>query len=182
MQDNYMSSSNLVDLNKKVERPTNAVLTQGGWRFCQVGTYTLASPLAIADGVKTKLLFNPVSFSFTDGRNFNLNYNTSTERFMPQQVGDALLVNLRLRVKPSAQAGTMDITLESPTVAFNPIMSDTKTFNKSAGTEHFMSSFAPIFISADVVTNGLEVYIKPLGTNLQVYDISIMVSKLYNEK
>ncbi|MGL5012978.1 MAG: hypothetical protein ACRC6V_01650 [Bacteroidales bacterium] len=71
------------------------------------------------------------------------------------------------------------ITLESPGSSFNPVVSSTVIFNKAAGQEHFISVTQPIFISADVVTNGLEIYLNPIGTNISVYDYSVFIQKTY---
>lgn len=182
MEDNYVMSTFLIDLEDNIVRPTRAVITAGGWFFGQMGNYTVGSPLAVSNGVKTKIAFNPANMSYSDSRNFTLNYNTTTERFMPSGVGDCFVVNLRFKVKASSQAGHMDITLESPTVAFNPITARTVTFSKQAGDEQFQGITELIFISQDVVTNGLELYVSPHDTNVQIYDVSILISKQYSDK
>jgi hypothetical protein len=182
MEDNYVMSSFLVDLEDNIVRPTKAVITSGAWFFGQVGTYTLGSPLNVLDGVKTKLSFNPANFSYTDGRNLSPNYDVATDKFHPIGVGDCFIVNFRFKMKVSSQAGHMDILLESPTVAFNPITARTVTFNKQAGDEQFQGLTEMIFISQDVSTNGLELFVKPHGTNVQLYDISLLISKQYADK
>ena len=182
MQDNYVMSTFLVDLEDNIVRPTKAVLTSGGWFFGQLGTYTIVSPLAVLDGVKTKINFNPVNLSYSDSRNFTLNYDTVNNKFAPLGVGDCFIVNFRFKVKASSQAGHIDILLESPTVSFNPISARTVTFNKQAGDEQFQGLTELIFVSTDVATNGLELFANPHGTNIEMYDISILVSKQYSDK
>lgn len=182
MEDNYVMSSFLVDLEDSIVRPTRAILTSGGWFFGQLGTYTVSSPLAISDGVKTKINFNPSNLSYSDSRNFTLNYDTVNNKFAPLNVGDCYVVNLRFKMKASSQAGHLDILLESPTVAFNPISARTVTFNKQAGDEQFQGLTEMIFVSTDVAANGLELFVSPHGTNIEMYDISILVSKQYSDK
>lgn len=180
MQFKHLMSSVLVDLEDNIERPTRAVLTAGGWFFGQLGSYTLISPLNVIAGIKTKVSFNPSNMSYTDGRNFSINYDSIDDKFHPLGVGDCFIVNLRFKVKASSQSGHIDITLESPTVAFNPISAKTISFNKQAGEEQFQGVTEMIFISQDVANNGLELYIEPQATDVQIYDISILVSKQYS--
>jgi hypothetical protein len=180
MQEEYVMSSYLVDLEDFIERPTRAVLKQGGWFFGQLGTYTVGSPLAVSDGVKTKIAFPPSQLSYSDSRNFTLNYDTVNNKFHPLGVGDCFIVNMRFKMKASSQAGHMDIMVESPTVAFNPILAKTITFNKQAGDEQFQGITELLFISQDVATNGLEIFVSPHDTNVQIYDLSILVSTQYS--
>ncbi len=180
MQDNYVGSSVLIDLEDNIERPTRAVLTQGGWFFAQLGTYTIGSPLSVLSGVKTKIPFPPSQFSYSDSRNFTLNYDTATDKFHPLDVGDCFIVNLRFKIKVTAQSGYMDILAESPTVVFNPILAKTINFNKQAGEEQFQGITEMLFVSQDVAINGLEIFVKPSGTNVQIYDLSLLVSSQYS--
>jgi hypothetical protein len=152
---------------------------QGGWRFLQDGRYTLASPLVINNGVKTKLTFDLTQLAYAAGVGLEINYDDVSDKFLPQTENECFTVSLRAKIKPTSQAGTVDTTLESPGVVFNPIVSGTVTFNKSAGQEHFANVTQPIFISADVIANGLEIYLSPIGTNISVYDYSVFVQKTY---
>lgn len=179
MQDEYVMSSYLVDLEDNIERPTRAVMKQGGWFFAQIGTYTSASPLHILDNAKTKISFAPSGISYSESRNFTLNYDVVNNKFHPVGVGNCYLFNLRFKLKASSQAGHLDVLLESPTVSFNPIMASTLSFNKQAGDEQFHSVTGMIYISQDVSTNGLEVYMQPHGTAVDVYDISLLASTQY---
>ncbi len=152
---------------------------QGGWRFLQDGRYTLASPLVINNGVKTKINFDLTQLAYVAGVGLTLNYDDAADRFRPSVLNECFTVSFRLKVKPTSQAGTVDVTLESPGTTFNPIVSSTITFNKAAGREHFVSLTQPIFISQDVVTNGLEIYVNPTGTNISIYDYSVFIQKTY---
>jgi len=181
MQFKYLMSSNLVDLEDNIVRPTRAVLISGGWFFGQLGTYTIGSPLSVSDGVKTKIVFNPASMSYTDSRNFNLSYDSVNDKFHPLGVGDCFIVNLRFKIKASSQAGHMDVLLESPTVTFNPIAARTVNFIKQAGDENFQGVTELIFVSEDVATNGLEIFVQPHDCNVQIYDVSLLASTQYSD-
>lgn len=152
---------------------------QGGWRFLQDGRYLVGTPLVINNGVRTKLNFDLTQLAYVTGAGLTLNYDDVADKFRPSVVNEVFTVSFRLKVKPTSQAGTVDVTLESPGTTFNPIVSSTITFNKAAGQEHFVSLTHPIFISQDVVTNGLEIYVSPHGTNISIYDYSVFVQKTY---
>ena len=151
----------------------------GGWKFLQDGRYLVGTPLVINAGVKTKINFDLTQLAYVAGIGLNINYDDVADKFRPQVLNECFNVSIRMKVKPTAQAGTVDVTLESPGAAFNPLVSSTITFNKAAGQEHFINLTQPIFISTDVVTNGLEIYLNPIGTNISVYDYSVFIQKTY---
>lgn len=98
---------------------------------------------------------------------------------MPTQLHATYLLNFRLKVKPSAQNGTADATLEVAGASFNPVLAGTLSFNKAANQQHFFSLTDPIFVSQDMLNNGFEIYIAPIGTNLSVYDYSLFIQKTF---
>lgn len=169
----------MMDWGSGLSRPAKSLLLQNGWSYLQDGRYVVGSPLAVADGVKTQLTFLLSNLAYADSSNLTLNYNQSNNRFYPTELKSCYLVNLRFKVKPSANSGHMDITIESPTVSFNPIVSQTLTFAKAAGDEHFFSVVGQIFITQDVINNGLTAYVNPHGTNITMYDYSVLVQKTY---
>lgn len=169
----------IVDTQSKVGRTTESILKQNGWKFIQDGRYTSASPLSINSGVKTKITFNLSQLAYQDGKLLDLAYNQTSNKFLPSQVGATYMTNFRFKAKSSSQNNIVDVTLESPSVSFNPIVADTVTFNKSANTEQFISITQPIFITQDVITNGLEIYITPNGGTLSVYDYSMFIQKTF---
>lgn len=169
----------LVDMQSKVERTTESILKQNGWKFLQDGRYTSASPLSISNTTKTKLTFDMSQLAYQDGSLLDVEYNQATNRFMPTQLRATYLLNFRLKVKPSAQNGTADATLEVPTASFNPVLAGTLSFNKAANQQHFFSLTDPVFVSQDMLNNGFEIYISPIGTNLSVYDYSFFIQKTF---
>ncbi len=169
----------MIDWDTKVERPAKSILMQNGWAYLQDGRYVVGSPLVVNDGAKTQLTFDLAQLAYADSSNLQLNYNQSNNRFYPTEIKSCYLVHLRFKVKPSANSGHIDLVIESPTVSFNPIVSETMTFAKSAGDEHFFYITSPLFISQDVITNGLTAYVIPHGTNISLYDYSVLVQKTY---
>lgn len=168
-----------VGLDNKLIIRNEADYTQGGWLYIQDGRYVSATPKSISNGVKTKIDFDLSQLAYTAGVELVLGYNETTDRFMPTAVNEVFLASIRFKVKPSNATGHLDVMVESPTAAFNPIVAETLTFSKANGEEHFFALVQPIFISADVLTNGLEIYITPDGTNITLYDYSVFVQKTY---
>ena len=169
----------LVDMQSKVERTTESILKQNGWKFLQDGRYTSASPLSISNTTKTKLTFDMSQLAYQDGRLLDVEYNQSANKFVLQDVGGVYLFNVRFKAKSSQQNSYADIVIESPSVSFNPLSAATVSFVRSANTEHFISVSFPIFLSQDVVTNGIEMYITPSGGTTQVYDYSVFIQKTF---
>lgn len=66
-----------------------------------------------------------------------------------------------------------------PDSGIQPLTAQTVTFSKGAGDEHFFSFSFPLFISADVLTNGIALYITPRDTGITVYDYSILIQRTY---
>lgn len=169
----------LVDMQSKVERTTESILKQNGWKFLQDGRYTSSSHLVVSGATKTKLTFDMSQLAYQDGRLLDVQYNQSANKFVLQDVGSVYLFNVRFKAKSSQQNSYTDIVIESPSVSFNPLSAATVSFVRSANNEHFISVNFPIFLSQDVVTNGIEVYITPSGGTTQVYDYSVFVQKTF---
>lgn len=160
------------------DRNIDAMFSQGDWRFIQLSNYTSASPFSVLQGNTSKLTFQQSDISYTAGRDLNINYDYTLQKWMPQTLNDVLLAEVRMKCKCSAQNGHFDILLESPTFGFNPIQSVTHGVPKAANQEQFVSISVPIFIGPDVLANGLEVKVSAVSGNLSVYDVSYMMVRL----
>lgn len=160
------------------DRNIDNILSCSDWQFIQLGNYTSAAPLYIAQGSTSKITFQLADITFSAGRDLNLSYDYAAQKFTPQTLGDVFLVEVRFKAKCSKQNGYFDVRLECPTVAYNPIQSITQGLAKAAGVEQFVSMSVPVFIGADLITNGLEVKATALDGNLSIYDVSYMVVRL----
>jgi hypothetical protein len=92
------------------------------------------------------------------------------------------LVELSLKAIPTSTFGVghLNISLESPSVPFNPLDGDTKTYVFGQGQEHFISSLFMVFIGPDVQQNGIEAFLQSYGTDVNIYDYSFKICKLYS--
>jgi len=171
-----------VDLTSKRTKSAEALVKEGDWGFTQLGNYTLAAPLVITSGTKTKVTFQANNISYQAGVGLVTNYDFVNQKFIPSTVNDVFMVEVRLKVKPSAQNGHMDLLMESPTFGFNPINASSMAFTKGANEEHFLSANFLLFIGQDLITNGVEFFIRPNGTSVSVYDVSYFIVRLASGK
>lgn len=160
------------------DRNIDNVLACSDWRFIQLSNYTVATPFSILQGNTSKLTFQQSDINYTVGRDLNINYDYTLQKWMPQTLNDVLLVEIRMKVKCSSNNGHFDILLEAPTATFNPVQAATQGIPKSANQEQFVSISVPVFIGADVLANGLEVKLTAGTGNLSIYDVSYMIVRL----
>mgnify|MGYP000084107712 FL=1 len=151
----------------------------GGWAYLQDSRYVSSTPKTITSGTKTKIDFSLVAIAYEASSGLSHNYNDTSDLFFPLLDGEMYTYNFRCKVKPTLQNGHLDFTIESPTVTFNPLTGQTVTFSKGAGDEHFFSFNLPVFISADVLTNGIALYVTPRDTGITIYDYSILIQRTY---
>lgn len=172
----------LVDLASKRTKSAEAVVKQGDWGFTQLGNYTSIAPLVVSSGTKTKITFQASDVSYQAGVGLVANYDFVSQKFLPSTLNDVFQVEVRMKVKPSSQDGHMDLLVESPTFGFNPINASSLSFVKGANQEHSISADFVLFIGSDVLTNGIEFYVRPNSTGVSIYDVSYMIVRLSSGK
>lgn len=171
-----------VDLKSKQRRSTNSMIESGGWLFKQVATYTSSSPLELLDGVPNKLVIPENDTGFSTGKYFDLSYDYTNQKFAPTTVDDVYFAEIRMKVVPQLQAGHLDLKIEVPNFQYNPINGDSITFTKGAGEEHFISRLFPLFIGEEAKQDGIEVMLTAQGTDIDVYDYSFLIVRVYSDK
>lgn len=149
----------------------------GGWKFIQDGRYTSASPLVLVSGVKTKINFDLTQPAYSTGYGLTINYDDVNDKFMPSVAGSVYTISLRAKFLPLQNGGSVDFVLESPGFAFNPIVAQTGSFNKTS--ENFSTVTEMIFIDPLIIAGGLEIYVTAHGSNVNMYDYSIMVQRTF---
>ena len=169
---------NLISGKSGKERTIDSELSVGDWVFIQLGNYTSASPLSIPSTTTSKITFQQSDITFTQGRDLNVNYDYVNQKFVPQNLNDVFLVEVRFKCKCSAQNGYATVKLESPLFAYNPVQAHTFGVAKAANQEQFVSMSVPVFVGTDVKTNGLELKFDAESGNFQLYDISFTIIRL----
>jgi hypothetical protein len=169
----------LVSLGKKqIKRSLDNLFSQGDWQFLQLNNYTSASPLVVNQGNTRKITFQANNISYQTGRDLNVNYNYTLQKFTPQTLNDVFLVEIRFKAKCSSQNGHADILLEAPSTSINPVQATTFGIPRAANDEQFISVAVPVFIGPEVFTNGLEVKFSAGSGNFSVYDVSFLIVRL----
>lgn len=172
----------LTDRRSGKSESVEHLVSNGDWLFTQLGHKTSASPLVVSNGTTTKITFQPVDISYTAGNGLNMSYDFTNQKFLPLVLNDLFNVEVRFKVKSSAQNSHLDLKLESPTFAFNPINAQTHTIVHSANDEQFLSANFLVFIGADLITNGIEFKITAHDGNMSIYDISYLIVRLSSGK
>jgi len=172
----------VIDLQSKQVRTAESVLKKGDWHFTQLGNYTSASPLAIANNTTSKITFQPEDITYTNGNGFTTEYDFINQKFMPKTLNDLFSVEVRFKFRATSNDGHFDVKLESPNFTFNPISGNSVSSVKAANDEQFASIDFRFFIGQDLIDNGIEFKIVPRGTGLQIYDVSYLVVRLSSGK
>lgn len=150
-----------------------------GWIALGDGRYNTSSRLSILSGVKTKLTLDLNNLSFFEGVNLALNYDTINDKFLPIAVNDFYAGEVRFRCEAAQGDRDIEVLLESPGFAFNPISGNNVPLARTAAAEQFVSVQADFFTGIDAVNNGLEVYVTPAGSNVEIWDISFIFQRTF---
>lgn len=136
-----------------------------GWEFHLDGTYTLASKLSIAAGVRTKITNDHTldfqSHPITTYDNTVHTWNTTTNKFEPNYQNS--FGTLRFAVSgwsDSAQTNNFLVEADVGGTA-QVIFEETAVFAKGSGTPQSFNFTMPIFVGADFLANGGEIFITP---------------------
>ena len=171
--------SEISDNKSGREKSSTALVRQGDWSFTQLGNYTVASPLLVSNGNTSKITFQLSDITYTYGNGgIDTSYDFTDQKFIPSTVNDLFTVEVRMKVKSSAQNSHLDLKVESPSFAFNPLNAQTHNFVHSANDEQFMSSNFMIFISPDVKANGIEFKVTAHDGNISIYDVSYLIYRM----
>lgn len=153
-----------------------------GWYFKQVAEFDSDNPVTISNGQRVKLTIPENDAGFERVQNLDLSYDYENQLFKPTTEDDIYLTTLRFKAIPSGSfggVGSLKITVESPNTAFSPISGDQPSFVRGNGDEHFFSSHHHIFIGQELIDNGLEVYVEANDANVDLYDYSFTLTRLF---
>ena len=177
--DYYHYSGKHIDYESEQQRSTDSLLHSGGWSFRQVSAYTEANPLLVPNNTNVNLAIPNNVNDYVDGKYLQLPYDFDNSKFIFDSLGDVFLVNVRMKCKADAQAGHLDIKLESPSFLYNPLNAYTFSFIKGANQEHFFSPDLTLFVGQDIINNGVQIIGRASDCNVSVYDYSVMIVRLY---
>ncbi|QXN60140.1 hypothetical protein KUA24_73 [Vibrio phage HNL01] len=150
------------------------LVNRGDWQFIQLGNYTSATPLTIAEGTTSKFTFQPEDIIYTTGNVPITAYDFVNQVFRPPTLGDMYCGEMRCIAKCSRQNGYGDYKIEVPTSAINPVQGETIGIPRGAGIEQFVSITGMFFVGQDMLDNGFELKFSSVSGNFDIYNISFL--------
>jgi len=177
---NYLNS--IIDLQSGIQRSVNSINEGGGWLFKQVMTYTAASPLELVEDTPTTVPIPLADVGYAENHLLNLLYDYENNKFTPSTVGDLFLVSFRGKAVADNNFAYLNLEVNSPNSDFNPVDAATTAFAKNSGVVEFISQKFLIFTSQILVNNGVNVTATAQGANIDLYDYSFTIVRLFSNK
>lgn len=153
-----------------------------GWARYLDNTYTLASPLTIASGVRATLTNNALNKLETqlpsDATTF---FNETTQKIIATNNGDAYNLSIRFKAKMSVLQGYFDIDLDIGGTQ-GIISQESILFTRGANTEQKFDIDLTVFAGSTFVANGGTLSITPQNGNIEIYDISFVIVRTHKAR
>lgn len=154
-----------------------------GWATYGDTVYTSGSPFSITSGTTSTLPNNAGTVINTQlPTGVTSFYDSSTNKFTPENDGDYYTVTIRFKAQTTAAVGGyFDFGIDIGG-ALGVQFKETKIFAKGAGIEHNFSIVVPCYTASTFVANGGLVKITSgLGT-MTIYDINFQFDRVHKSK
>lgn len=149
-----------------------------GWAHYADSTYTSISPLAVnndriqltndALGSSTDTSFLPSGGEF---------WNSSSNKIIPQNLSDVYLLKLDMTLVSNTNNAYVNVEFMKDGSKF---AARTITFPKGTTVDTYNTIGFSFHVDSDLKTNGGEIYIDSTGGfNINVFDIKIMIARVY---
>lgn len=152
-----------------------------GWFQVTDQTYTSGSPQTFTNGVRAKLDINvdaSITSSIPVGTTLSTFYNSTTKRLYGENSGDSYLFRLQWVMAPSASnINYLDLELDIGG-SQGAIFQRTATFPKGTSPSSY-STTNLYYTLGTFQANGGEFYVTADGANVDIYDITLLVSRLH---
>lgn len=148
-----------------------------GWAQYLDTQYTEAGPFTILDGVQSTLpnnAGNNITAYLPQGVTL---FNPATQKLTPAAVGDYNAITIRFNAESSSTAAFIEFGIDTGN-PLGPIFQDIKVFPKGAGVKHPFTFTCMGFSLNNFKNNGGIVKIKPVGGDIEVYDINFHFARL----
>ena len=151
-----------------------------GWIQVTDNTYTDVSQFAVLSGVRTKLDLNSDAVIETyapPNTTANFFYNPTLKRIQTENIGDAYLFRLNMKVDPAQTNGAFDLELDIGDGSEIVILERATTLSK--GTDVFPYTTTNLYYCLTTFdTNGGEFYVTPT-VNVGIYDMSLVITRVH---
>jgi hypothetical protein len=148
------------------------------WEFWLDSTYTTSSRLNVAGGVRTKLTCDGLlDNQFAPAFHTADVWNTGANRLDPKADGDFYTIRVALSgASDAVGANQFEVELDVGGSA-GVIFQETEVFAKGTGDQSF-NIIMPIFVGADFLANGGEIFITPLN-DADFWQSAIAINRTY---
>lgn len=151
-----------------------------GWNDISDSLYTVASPRAIAATTRTQLTNNAAAPQSTNVRLGSL-WNTSTNKFLINDVNAVYSLRLSAKIKAAAAAGTpYMVKLELQSDNGNTVILAHDTSIKGGGYENCVALTDTIYNGSFINNQGLALFITA-DTAITLYDVGFVIQRTYKE-
>jgi len=158
------------------------VQNQTGWEQITDATYTVGSPLAIAQGVTGKIETGTVTKIQTQlPTGVTTFWDTKTDKLLAVNDGDAFTLSLRFKAKMNVINGYFDVNLNIGG-ALGKVSNETAVFTRTANIEQKFDIDFSYFTGTTFITNGGTIEIVPTNGDIVIYDIVLVIIRTHKGK
>jgi len=150
-----------------------------GWGIYRDTIYTLASPFSVTSGSRVKLANNNGAGIISQlPLGVSSFYDATTGKLIATNDGDVLSLTLRFKAKMSVLNGYFDLDIDIGGTQ-NVISGESVLFTRGSGTEQRFDVDLDYFTGSTFIANGGDLNITPINGNIDIYDISFFIKRLY---
>lgn len=151
-----------------------------GWVQISDTTYTSGSPFSVTASVRTKLDLNSDSVIETyapPNTDADFFYNPTLKQIETENIGDAYLFRLNMKIDPAQTNGAFDLELDIGDGSEIVILERATTLSK--GTNTFPYTTTNLYYTLGTFdVNGGEFYVTPT-VNVGIYDMSLVIARIH---
>lgn len=154
--------------------------SQTGWEYYLDNEHTSGSPLSLADGVRTKISINGSGDSET-GQSLPGQtplWDTTNDLVTCDQAGKLLLIRPFLIAQGDVNSVELVLDYSIPTTGINQLQED--KFLRYSTNTYRMTNTQLFWCDADVVANGIELYVTARGGAADVWSKAISVAVVHD--
>lgn len=152
-----------------------------GWNDISDDTYTSGSPLAISNGVRTKLTNDGAAVQTDISRLGNI-WDTVDNEFLINDPNAVYMLRLNMKIVAAASAGTPYLVLTE--LEYDPgspiVIAGSTNYIKGGSVENQLSNVYMFYMGSTINNSPLTIHVTP-DTNITLYDIGFVIQRLYKE-
>ncbi len=151
-----------------------------GWNDVSDSQYTSGAPRSIASATRTQLTNNGLATQ-TDTSRLGTIWDATNSRFLINDLNAFYILNVNLKVKAAAAAGTpYQLTLELESANGPTVIRGQTEFIKGGDVVNLKSFAMPFYLGSFINNQFLRLYVTA-DTAITLYDIGYVVQRTYKE-